>query len=166
MLKQIDFENVIWDFLFTYRQLLLNGFLHERVNSEAYQKNPSTWNTILLNLEAGVVLGLAKLLEEEYFGRDFNNSELNLISEKIKKIRKGFIAHNDLSKMRNKSSFLEENQLFGEDIIKMIDALKERATQYQKKFNAKIEVQKLFKETTKNTMNDLDSWLKSFKIPL
>ena len=166
MLKQEDFENVFWDFLFTYRQLLLNGNLHKRVNNEAYQKNSETWNALLLSLESGVVLGLAKLLEEDYFGRKFDDKELDLIAEKITKIRKGFIAHNDLSKMRNRASFLEENQLTGTDIIKMIDALKNRAIQYQKVFSVKIEVQRLFEETTRNAMIDLDSWLKSFKMPL
>ena len=152
MLKQTDFENVIWDFLFTYRQLLLNAHLHKRVNSEAYQKNSETWNTVLLSLEAGIVLGLAKLLEEKYFGREFDSPELDLISEKIIKIREGFIAHNDLSKMRNKISFLEENQLTGTELIKMINAMKERAIQYQQRFNAKIEVQELFEETTRNSI--------------
>lgn len=166
MLKQNDFENVVWDFLFTYRQLLLNGNLHRRVNTEAYQKNPATWNTVLLSLESGVVLGLAKLLEENYFGRKFNDKELNQISEKITNIRNSIIAHNDLSQMRNKKSFLEENQLTGTDIIKMIDAIRKRAIQYQITFSAKIDVQKLFQETTRNAMNDLDFWLKSFKIPL
>ena len=166
MLKQDDFENVVWDFLFTYRQLLLNGNLHKRVNGNAYQKNLDTWNTVLLSLEAGVVLGLAKLLEENYFGREFNDNELDKISGKITNLRNSFIAHNDLSQMRNNKSFLEENQLTGTDIIKMIDALKKRAIQYQQAFNAKIEVQQLFEETTRNAMNDLDTWLQSFKIPL
>ena len=166
MLKQADFENVFWDLLFTYRQLLLNGNLHKRVNTEAYQKNPATWNTVLLSLETGVVLGLAKLLEENYFGRKFDGKELNQISEKVINMRNSLIAHNDLSVLRNKKSFLEENQLTGTDIINMIDALKRRAIQYQLAFNAKIEVQKLFEETTRNAMSDLDSWLKSFTMPL
>ena len=166
MLKQADFENVFWDLLFTYRQLLLNGNLHKRVNTEVYQKNPATWNTILLSLETGVVLGLAKLLEENYFGRKFGSQELNQISEKIINMRNSLIAHNDLSVMRNKKSFLEENQLTGTDIINMIDAMKRRAIQYRLAFNAKIEVQKLFEETTRNAMNDLDDWLKSFRMPL
>ena len=166
MLKQEDFENVFWDFLFTYRQFLLNGNLHERVNNEAYQKNSDTWNTILLSLELGVVLGLAKLLEEKYFGREFNNLELTAISEKITEIRNGFIAHHNLWKMRNRVSFLEANKLTGTDIIRLIDTLKERTIQYQRSFNAKIEVQQLFMETTRNTMSDLDSWLKSFKVSL
>ncbi|MEK7627935.1 MAG: hypothetical protein AAB421_00755 [Patescibacteria group bacterium] len=166
MLKQADFENVFWDLLFTYRQLLLNGNLHKRVNTEVYQKNPATWNTILLSLETGVVLGLAKLLEENYFGRKFDSQELNQISEKIINMRNSIIAHNDLSVMRNKKSFLEENQLTGTDIINMIDALKKRAIQYQLAFNSRIEVQKLFEETTRNAMNDLDNWLNSFRTPL
>ena len=166
MLKENDFENVVWDFLFTYRQLLLNGNLHKKVDSEAYQKNPATWNTVLLSLETGVVLGLAKLLEENYFGREFNSPELNQISIKITNMRNSLIAHNDLSIMRNRKPFIEENQLTGTDIIKMIDAIKNRAIQYQKAFGAKIEVQKLFEETTRNAMTDLDNWLKSFGIPL
>lgn len=166
MLKQNDFENVVWDFLFTYRQLLLNGNLHKRVNTEAYLKNPATWNTVLLSLESGVVLGLAKLLEENYFGREFDSPELNQISVKITNMRNSLIAHNDLSVMRNKEPFIEENKLTGTDIINMIDAFKNRAIQYQKSFDAKIEVQKLFEETTINAMNDFDNWMKSFGVPL
>lgn len=166
MLKQDDFENVVWDFLFTYRQLLLNGNLHKRVNTEAYQKNSATWNTVLLSLESGVVLGLAKLLEENYFGKEFDSPELNQISVKITNMRNSLIAHNDLSIMRNKEPFIAENQLTGTDIINMIDAFKNRAIQYQEAFNAKIQVQELFEETTRNAMNDLDNWLKSFRIPL
>jgi len=166
MLKQDDFENVVWDLLFTYRQLLLNGNLHKRVDTEAYRKNPATWNTVLLSLESGVVLGLAKLLEENYFGKEFDSPELNKISVKITNMRNSLIAHNDLSIMRNKEPFIEENQLTGTDIIKMIDAFKNRAIQYQKAFGTKIDVQKLFEETTRNAMNDLDNWLKSFGNPL
>ena len=63
MFSQTDFENIVWDFLSTYRQLLLNGIMHKRVNTGAYEKNRATWNTIILGLEAGTLLGLAKLLE-------------------------------------------------------------------------------------------------------
>jgi hypothetical protein len=162
MLKPEDFENLIWDFLFTYRQLLLNGNLHKNISSEIYSKNTSTWNTILLSLESGVVLGLAKLLEENYFGRKFDDIELDKISEKITNIRNKFIAHNNLSVMRYKPAFLEENQLTGSDIIKMIQILKKRAIQYQNAFASSIDVQKLFEEVTKDSLNDLDIWLKSF----
>jgi hypothetical protein len=167
MLKQNDFENVVWSLLFTYRQLLLDGNLRKRViNSKAYQKNSDTWDVMLLSLEAGVVLGLAKLLEENYFRREFNNSDLNQIAEKITNTRNKLIAHNDLSVMRNRQSFLNENQLTGTDLINMISALKNRAIQYRKTFNNEIDIQKLFEETTRNTINDLDDWLKSFNIPL
>lgn len=81
-------------------------------------------------------------------------------------MRDSLIAHNDLSIMRNKEPFIAKNQLTGTDIINMIDAFKNRAIQYQKSFNAKIQVQELFEETTRNAMNDLDNWLKSFRIPL
>ena len=166
MIKKNDFENVVWDFLFTYRQLLLNGNLHKRVDTKVYRKNPATWNTVLLSLETGIVLGLAKLLEENYFGRDFYDEELNCISKKIINLRDSFIAHNDLSKIRNRNSFLKENQLTGTDIINMIDALKKRAVEYQQAFSTKIEVQKLFEDTKRNAINDFDDWLKSFKTSL
>ena len=119
MFDKIGFENIIWDFLFTYRQFLLNGYLHKRVNHEAYEKNPATWNTLLLSLEAGTLLGLAKLLERNNdFGRRFDKEELDTISDKIMKIRNAHMAHNDLSKKRNQVSFLQENQLTGSDIFK------------------------------------------------
>lgn len=65
MLKKTDFENIVWDFLFTYRQFLLNGYLHKRVNHGAYEANTATWNTLLLSLESGALLGLARLLEDQ-----------------------------------------------------------------------------------------------------
>lgn len=73
MLTQVDFENIVGDFLSTYRQFLLNGYLHKRVTSESYRNNFATWDTILLSLEVGYLLGLAKLLEKEKdFGREFD----------------------------------------------------------------------------------------------
>lgn len=167
MLNKTDFENIIWDFLFTYRQFLLNGYLHKRVNHDAYEKNPATWNTLLLSLEAGTVLGLAKLLERDRdFGRSFDKDELNVISGKIMKIRNGHMAHNDLSKKRNEASFLQKNQLTDLDIVNMFCALKDRAIQYQKNLKLEIDVQKLFAQSQNNALNDLDDWLKSFKMAL
>lgn len=169
MLNETDFENIIWDFLFTYRQFLLNGYLHKRVTHDAYEKNPATWNTLLLSSEADTVLGLARLLERDGdFGRKFDKEELNNISSKIMKIRNTHIAHNDLSKKRNQASqlFLQENQLTGSDIVSMFDALKTRSIQYQKSFNFDIDVQSLFTQSQNNALEDLDIWLKSFKMAL
>ncbi len=164
MFNKVDFENIIWDFLYAYRQFILNGHLHKRVNHDAYEANRATWNTLLLSLEAGAVLGLAKLLERDKdFGRSFEKEELNSISDKIIKIRNSHIVHNDLSKKRNGTSFLQENQLTGSDIICMFDALKERAIQYQKNLNFEVDVQKLFTQSQNSALNDLDVWLKSFK---
>jgi len=167
MLSQIDFENIVWDFLFTYRQFLLNGYLHKRVTNESYRKNPATWDVILISLENGTLLGLAKLLEKEKdFGREFNRDDLNIISEKIIEIRKSFIAHNNLLKMRNRDSFLTENQQTGSEILTMIDALKNRLIQYQKSYNLNTDVDDLFRKTTQNSLEDLNVWLKSFKVEL
>ncbi len=162
-LNKDDFKNLVWGLLFTYRQFLLHGYLYKGIDSETYNNSPSTWNTLLLSLESGVVLGLAKLLENKYFGKTFNNQNIDSIAEKIKNIRDKFIAHNDLSKMRNRSSFIEENQLNGSDIINMIDALKNRVIQYEKTYQTDIGVQKLFNQTTNNAISDLNVWLKAFK---
>ena len=178
MLNKTDFENILWDFLFTYRQFLLNGYLHKRVNHDAYEANRITWDTLLISLESGALLGLAKILydREKNLGRpfnyglgktfhneEFNYEELNEIRKKILDLRHDYIAHQNLSKMRNMDSLLKENRLTGTDGVKMIDALKSRLIQYQKSLKLDIDVQKLFTESQNNALNDLNSWLKTFK---
>ncbi|MBI3045970.1 MAG: hypothetical protein HYY86_00285 [Candidatus Harrisonbacteria bacterium] len=176
MFNKTDFENIVWDFLFTYRQFLLNGYLHKRVNHDVYEANTATWNTLLLSLESGALLGLAKLLERKddlgrpfngglgktFNNEEFNNEELNGISEKIINLRHAYIAHADLSKMRDINSFLTKNRLTGTDIVKMFDALKSRLIQYQKSLKLDVDVQKLFTESQNSALHDLNSWLKSF----
>lgn len=167
MLKQGDFENIVWDFLFTYRQFLLNGRMHQRVTTEAYRSNLATWNALLLSLESGTLLGLAKLLErEDDLGRLFNNETLDSIRGKILNLRHAYIAHNDLSKMRNMGSLLERNMLYGGDMIRMIDAIRNRLLSYQKSLDSELNVDQLFRWTTTNADADVDSWLKSFDKPL
>ncbi len=180
MFSKTDFENILWDFLFAYRQFLLNGHLHKRVNHGAYEANTATWNTLLLSLESGALLGLAKLLERKndmgrpfdnlagktFENKEFDGKELNDIANKILKLRNAYIAHADLSKMRNMDSFLKENRLTGTEGVKMIDALKSRLIQYQKNLKLNVDVQKLFTESQNNVLRDLNSWLKSFKVEL
>lgn len=179
MFNKTDFENIIWDFLLTYRQFLLNGYLHKRVNHDAFEKNPATWNTLLLSLESGALLGLAKLLErkkdigrpfESFAGKTFDNKEfdskeLNEIVNKILNLRHACIAHADLSKMRS-MAFLNKNRLSGTEGVKIFDALKSRLIQYQKNLKLDIDVQGLFTQSQNNALNDLDIWLKSFKAAL
>lgn len=175
--SKIDFENILWDFLFTYRQFLLNGYLHKRVDHDAYKANTATWNTLLLSLESGALLGLAKLLERKNdIGKSFDNlagktfdnkafdgKELNDIASKILKLRNAYIAHMDLSKMRDMNSFLNENRSTGTNGIKIIDAIKSRLIQYQKNLKLDIDVQDQFTKSQNNVLNDLNSWLKTFK---
>lgn len=180
MFNKTDFENIIWDFLFTYRQFLLNAYLHKRVDHDVYEKNLATWNTLLLSLESGTLLGLAKLLERKkdigrsfnglagktFDNKEFDDKELNGITKKILSIRNAYIAHADLSKMRDMNSFLNKNRLCGTEGVKMFDALKSRLVQYQKNLKLNVDVQKLFTESQNNVLNDLDGWLKSFKTAL
>lgn len=177
MLKKDDFQNVVWDFLFTYRQFLLNGHLHKRVDHDAYEASAATWNTLLLSLESGALLGLARLLERRndigksfndltgktFDNKEFDSNELDGIKEKILNLRHAYIAHADLSKMRNIKSFLNTHRLNGTEMIKMIDAIKSRLIQYQKNLNSDTDVQKLFTESQNSALNDLNGWLKSFK---
>ncbi len=160
MLKPDEFEKVVEDLLFIYRQLLLNGYLHKRVNNIAYNKNVYTWNSILLSLERGIILGLARHIERKYFG-EFSDNELKIIAGKITDIRNHF-AHINLGEILNGEKFFEQNGLHGSDIIRVIEALKNQYIQNEKNIGAKIKVQELFNETTRSTMDDLDSWLKSF----
>lgn len=179
MLKKNDFENIVWDFLFTYRQFLLSGYLHKKVNHDTYKKNLATWNTLFFSLESGALLGLARILERKDIVKSFNNfigktfdnkkfdsKELNDIAKKILNIRHAYIAHADLSKMRNMDSFLNKNRLSGTEGVKIFDALESRLVQYQKNLKLNVDVQKLFTESQNNALNDLDDWLKSFKTAL
>ncbi|OHA19387.1 MAG: hypothetical protein A3C08_01265 [Candidatus Taylorbacteria bacterium RIFCSPHIGHO2_02_FULL_47_18] len=181
MLNKIDFENIVRDFLFTYRKFLFYAYLHKRVNHDAYEANRITWDTLLISLESDALLGLAKILydREKSLGRpfndgsgktfnneEFNNEELNEIRKKILNLRHDYLAHQNLSKMRNMDSLLKENRLTGTDGVKMIDALKSRFIQYEKNLKLDVNVQKLFTESQNNALNDLDSWLKSFKTAL
>ena len=181
MFSKTDFENIVRDFLFTYRQFLLHAYLHKRVNHDAYEANRITWNALLISLESGALLGLAKILydREKNLGRPFNDGlgktfnngefnyeELNEIRKKILNLRHDYIAHQNLSKMRDMDSLLKENRLTGTDGVKMIDALKSRLIQYQKNLKLDVDVQKLFTESQNSALHDLDSWLKSFKAEL
>lgn len=169
MFNETNFENILWDFLLTYRQFLLNGQLHKRVDHDTYIANTATWNALLLSLESSTLLGLAKLLERKNdIGRSFDNresdgEELNDIANKILKLRHAYIAHADLSKMRNMDSFLNKNRLSGTEGVKIFDALKSRLIQYQENLKLNVDVQKLFTQSQNNALNDLNSWLKTFK---
>ena len=167
MLKPNQFKHLLADLLYTQKLLLLHGNLHKRVTTEAYNRNLETWNSLLLSLESGLVLGLQRILErDDYFGREFPTQELNDFAGKTKNIRDKLIAHIDLAVMQDKESFLQENQSTGSEVIEMIAALKNRAIQYQVAYKVDVDVHSLFVEATRHSMTDLDSWLKSFKIPL
>jgi hypothetical protein len=158
-----DFKNLFEDFLFTYRQFLLHGYLHKEIDNEIYQKNFATWDTILVSLESGTTLGLAKLLENSYFQKLFPSLELNQITEKITNLRDKFIAHNDLQKMRVRQSYLQANQLFGSDLIEVINAIKQKFIAYEEAqgFNPAVDVN--FRLVTELAKRDVEKWVQYFK---
>ena len=64
MNKAEDFGILVNNLLFAYRQFCLNRVMHEKVDGEAYKKFAPTWNTLLLSLEEGYLLGLAKVFDK------------------------------------------------------------------------------------------------------
>ena len=170
MITPGEYYVLLGELVGAHKRLLLHGHLHERVTTQAYEKNFETWNTILLSLESGLVLGLNKILEhKDYFGREFKTEELNQLVDRIKNVRDKLIAHIDLSVAsvaEKRESFTKANELSGSDIIEVIQALEDRAVSYQKAFAIQFDVKELFRTATKGAMDDLDLWLKSFKDPL
>jgi hypothetical protein len=167
VLNPAEFKELLVVLIETHRQLLLQGVLHKRVVTEAYHRNAPTWDVLLRSLELGTALGLRKILEKDgYFGRKFSDERLNKIASRLENLRNKFIAHFDFSAMKSRTSFFEENQLTGSDLILMVEALKQRAIQYQIAYAVDVDVHKLFVEATQTSMADLDMWLQSFKQPL
>ncbi len=164
ILKTDDFPNLVRDLLFARRQLIYNGWLHYKVNSECYNQHPLTWNTLILSLEFDSALGLSRLLEEQYFGRSFNNAELDSTCKKLLNLRNGFYGHRDLSKLRNASSFFAQNQLNGTELLNLVDALLKRAIAYDDQFKTNMHVAELAEKEKQSSMADLKKWLTTFGI--
>lgn len=170
MVKEKDLNILTGELLATYKYLLLHGFMHKRITTEAYNRNFETWNAILLSLEARLVLGFDRILEhKQYFGRKFASDNLNNVVKRINNIRKKLIAHIDTS-VADREAFLEQNRFYGSEAIELVDALKRRAIALHSALKdgkfGRLDVQALFNNETKTTMDDLDSWLKSFSTPL
>lgn len=164
MLKPSQFKHLLDDLLFTHKQVLLHGNLHRKITTELYRKNAETWNTLLLSLEAGIIVGLQRILErKDFFGREFHTPELNNFAEKIENIRDDLIAHINLAVAQDKEKFLSENRSTGAEIIKMLETLKSRAIEYDKAYKLGVDVHARFVEATRVAMTDLENWLKWFK---
>ena len=164
MLKPDQVKHLLDDLLFTHKQVLLHGNLHRKITTELYRKNAETWNTLLLSLEAGIIVGLQRILErKDFFGREFDTPELNNFAEKIENIRNDLIAHINLAVAQDKEKFLSENRSTGSEIIRMLETLKSRAIEYDKAYKLDVDVHARFVEATRAAMTDLEDWLKWFK---
>ena len=158
-----DFRKIIEDFLLTYKQFLVSARMHQKVGTDLYKKNISTWNTILRSLEAGVVVGLNRILErKDDLGRKFEDEKVNTTAKKIDNLRHSHFGHFDISKMRL-GGYLQENQIFGSDLIDLIDAIKKRLITYQSSYKLNVNVDQLFRSATQESMSDFESWMIYFK---
>lgn len=162
ILSDRDFKKLVNDFLFTYRLFLLNAYMYKDIDSALYNKNRPTWDTVILNLEFGVIIGLYKILERRKdLGREFADNRLNIISKKIRKIRNRVVAHFDPNALV--SSFFQAHQNTGSDLIDLFQAIKKRLIDYQKIHNLTTDVDNSFRFVTTDTVNDFKSWMDYFK---
>lgn len=163
MLKKENFNNLVFDLLFTQRQLIYNGYLHNEIKTEVYNKYRLVWNALILSLEFGSSLGLARILEDQYFGRKFGEEKLDKTCEKLVELRNNFHAHRNHSKLRNEPSFFIQNQLNGTELLNLVDALKNRAITYDNQFKVNMHVEELFKNEIQSSVSELKDWLKIFR---
>ena len=170
--KTGDFKIFVENFLFTYRQFCLNEFLHEKVDSDLYKKYITTWNTILLSLEADYLLGLAKIFDRSrevgqtisiYYFLDHNFTAHEKIIDKIRKLRNKFFAHLDVKKMRDKEDFLEENQLNRNEIHDLFKTINNVVVKLGKEFNLTEEFEVMFNQTQEEARSEGDKWLGPFR---
>ena len=161
ILSDRDFKKLVNDFLFSYR-LLLNAYMHKDIDSAIYNKNRPTWDTIILNLEFGVIIGLYKILERRKdLGQEFADNRLNIISKKIRKLRNRVVAHFDPNALVG--SFFQAHQNTGSDLIDLFEAIKKRLIDYQKIHNLTTDVDNSFRFVTTDAVNNFKSWTDYFK---
>lgn len=170
--KVNDFKIFIENFLFGYRQFCLNEFLHEKVDSDLYRKYITTWNTILLSLEADYLLGLAKVFDRSgesgqtisiYYFLDHDFISHEVLIGKIRKLRNKFFAHLDVKKMNNKEKFLKENQLNRSEIHDLFKTINGVVDKLGKEFNLTKDFKQIFEQTREEARNEGDKWLQSFR---
>lgn len=162
ILNDKDFSDLVESFLFTYRLFLLNAYMHKDIDSELYNKNIPTWDSIISNLEFGVIIGLYKILERRTdFGQEFPDNQLNVISKKIRKLRNRVVAHFDPNALVK--SFFEAHQSTGTDLINLFEAIRNRLIDYQKANRLNTDVGNSFRFVTSDTVNDFKLWMNHFK---
>ncbi|OGZ23847.1 MAG: hypothetical protein A3A08_01670 [Candidatus Nealsonbacteria bacterium RIFCSPLOWO2_01_FULL_41_9] len=131
MKKDKDFDILVDKILFGYEQFCLNKILHEKVTHPYYSSFKGVWDRILISLEIGFWLELAKTFEKpnENFNKTLSIYYLPNICfkgyirkiDKIRKLRNKAISHNDLRTLRNWQKFLAKLGLKRDDAEKIFE---------------------------------------------
>lgn len=170
--KNEDFEILVNNLLIAYRQFCLNKKIHEEVKTELYEKFRPTWNAILLSLEEGYLLGLAKFFERpssqndtisiyQFLDDGFTGHE-DVIG-KVKTIRDKMLAHIDAPEMRKKDGFLKELGLKRNDIGILFAATIKVVNQLREKFGLSGDLSQRFRQEEADAQNEFLEWFAPFK---
>lgn len=167
MNSKIDFENIVSFYLLTLRQHMFLGFLHTGIKKEIYEKNITTWNTLLLSLEFSAIQLIDNLLKnKDFFGEKFRISEFDDIRTKIENWRNNYTAHLNLSKLRNFGEFQERNKTIGLEALRLIVAMGKQLDAFNKNYNFGMNVEELFNQTKSEAAKDLKVWVRNFGVEL
>jgi len=172
MAKTKEFEILIENLLFSYRQLCLNEIMHEKVGGDFYSKFIPTWNTILLSLEKDYLLGLAKIFEVPqkfketisiYYFLDYKLSNYDELIGRITNIRNKMFAHLDVKKMLLRDEFLKENAININEIKSLFDVAIKIVNQIKENFEFNQDLRQAFDQISKDTRSEFDEWFKIFQ---
>lgn len=172
MTKTKEFEILVENLLFSYRQLCLNEIMHEKVGGDIYNKFIPTWNTILLSLEKDYLLGLAKIFEVPkkfketisiYYFLDYKLSNYEELIERITNLRNKMFAHLDVKKMLVREEFLKENAININEVKSLFNIAIEIVNQIKENFESTQDLKQISSQITKDIRNEFDEWFKVFQ---
>ena len=172
MTKSKEFEILVENLLFSYRQLCLNEIMHEKVGGDFYNKFIPTWNTILLSLEKDYLLGLAKIFEVPkkfketisiYYFLDYKLSNYDESIERITNLRNKMFAHLDVKKMLVREEFLKENAMNIAEVKSLFDIAIEIVDQIKENFEFNQDLKQISNQIVKDTRSEFEEWFKVFR---
>ena len=172
MNKAEDFGILVNNLLFAYRQFCLNRVMHEKVDGEAYKKFALTWNTLLLSLEAGYLLGLAKVFDKPkeledtisiYSVLGYKLEKYNDVIQRVRLIRNKMLAHTDAKTARKQTPFLEENKISLNDVENLFSIAVELLDQIRDREVYNESTLELLSRTKQETRKEFMGWYETFQ---
>ncbi|MDD2731910.1 MAG: hypothetical protein PHI53_01795 [Candidatus Pacebacteria bacterium] len=172
MAQAEEFEILIENLLFSYRQLCLNEIMHEKVDGDFYNKFIPTWNIILISLEKDYLLGLAKIFEVPkrfketisiYYFLDYKLSDYDELIERITNLRNKMFAHLDVKRMLAREEFLRENSMSINEVKSLFNIAIEIVDQIKGNFGFNQDLKQISNQISKDVRSEFDEWLKVFQ---